>query len=192
VKTGRAATRNAFNTGTGTVQSAVGNYQISGRITSSSTYQDQFQEAVRSFLSASIGSNYIGYVSATGANNTGVYFGGKVALQSGPLRGTNQQSAITGNSPIMVAVYDYFPGVSTGGPIAVAFANSEGTVSGNYARLRFFDDYGSVTMEGQFDGNTFTGAFKYETKDIYNGTDQTLWGTMGDFQIPTCQFFVCQ
>jgi hypothetical protein len=177
-----------------TVQmSATTGVELRGAVTTSSSYQNLFQQAVSGLLNSTLPENYVGDVSATASNNTGVFLGGRVTIQGGIFRPSvpNQQLSIAANSSLLVAVYDSYS-LSTASPIPVYLTTATGTISGNYAKLVFYDKYGSITLDGQFDQNTFQGTFSYDNQVKYDGSGLGGAGTLGTFTLPTCQFFVCQ
>jgi hypothetical protein len=71
----------------------------------------------------------------------------------------------------------------------VGITGGTGTVSYGYgyasANLIFEDQYGTVQMSGYFDNTYFTGTLYYTNKQ----TNQQ--GTLGQFRVQTCGFFVC-
>jgi hypothetical protein len=90
----------------------------------------------------------------------------------------------------MIVVKDAFQN-QTVQPIPVYLTNASGEVSGNYAHLHFEDALGWVELEGQFDQSTFQGTISYDNKTHVSGGTPAA-GVLGNFSIPTCQFFVCQ
>jgi len=167
---------------------------LAGRVGASDSEQEVFNDAVRGFMNASIPEEYVGYVSATGRNNTGVFFGGRVFFATGGgLRATSgARMDIASNSQLLVVVYDAFPNQSNIDPLpAVYLVTGSGYVSGNVARLRFEDNDGFVELEGQFDQSTFRGTMSYSNYRRYNSNEPGGQGGLGSFEIPTCQFFQC-
>lgn len=191
---GRTA-RSGSTTG-GLNSSTSGISTLNGYVYADESYQDGFQDAVTGFLDASVPSEYVGFVSAMGRNNTGVFFGGRVALANGALRGaTNGQVAVQTGSRILITVYDEFTGTrdqsgQTIPPIPVYLPNASGYVTGNNAYLRFADDYGWVEMQGQFDASYFRGTITWDNQRRYDGQMGSA-GTLGSFEVPTCEFFQC-
>jgi hypothetical protein len=182
--------------GTAGQNAASAGLTLNGGIYTDASQQSAFQDAVGGFVNAIIDDQqYLGQVSATMQNGTGVLMGGRVNLASGTLRsaGTGQQSTINPNSVAYVAVYDGTKDTNGAAlpPIGRYFSNGAGTISGNYATLTFTDDYGTIRLEGQFDTTKFVGTFSYENQRRFDGTNPGAAGTMGTFQLPTCQFFTC-
>lgn len=172
------------------------NTTLNGYVYADESYQQDFQEAVVGFLDASVSSDYVGYVSAMGRNNTGVFFRGYVELANGPLRGAvNGQVNVQSGSKLVVVVMDEYTGQNDSSgvkipPFQVPFVNAQGYVSGNNALIRFQDDYGWVEMRGSFDNSYFRGTISWDNQRRYDG-QQGSAGTLGNFEVPTCEFFRC-
>lgn len=168
--------------------------QLNGVVFSEARYQEDFNHSVRDFLGASIPKEYIGYVSARAENNTGVFIGGQVDLANGQgLRSiVGSRMEITPSSRLVVAVYDYWPNQSGVEPIPpVYFTSSSGYVSGNSAELMFRDSYGYVKLSGQFNDQVFAGTISYYNERNHDGSRQSQPRVLGNFELPTCQFFRC-
>lgn len=76
--------------------------------------------------------------------------------------------------------------------VTISNAQSSGYVSYSannggaaYAEIIFKDDYGTVTMVGNFDNYYFTGDMNYENYVTHRE------GKLGQFRVSTCGFFVC-
>lgn len=165
--------------------------QMAGTVKVDPSYQDQFQEAVRGLLSTALPEDYVGYVSAVGAYNTGVFFGGRVIVQrSGPQGLSGAMSVIAPNSQIMVLVKDYFQNQSSSQPIPIYLSNATGEINGNSVHLVFQDQLGTIELEGEYNQSTFEGDMYYDNYKHYSGGTPAA-GVLGHFSIPTCQFFVC-
>lgn len=167
---------------------------LNGKVTSDSSYQTQFEQAVKDFLEGSMNPNYVGMVSSQGSDQTGVFVGGKIALQTGqalyPIN--NGRVDITPTSELFVAVYDKFQDQSNLAPIPpVYLKQSSGYVSGNNIYIDFWDGYGSVHLEGTFDHDYVRATFEFKTTRTYDGR-VGYSEPLGDLQVPTCQFFRCQ
>lgn len=181
---------------------------LNGNVTSSDA-QDLFREAVLDLvepLCAEIsGCNrdtWVGYVSPQ-ANGTGVFLGGRVEMQSGVLNpNSSTVMSIRTDSKLYAVIYDEFSGRPDASGQVVpyvsrAFTSATGQVQGNRATLCFADKYGIVQMEGTFNGQNFYGVFHYDTgiKNCSQVNQQPIGGHAGDlgqFHVPTCQFFRCQ
>lgn len=72
-------------------------------------------------------------------------------------------------------------------PISIIMAQGSGGASNGSARLTFSDSYGQITIQGTYNATTFTGTVGYS-----NTSGNRRSGTIGNFSIPTCAFFVCQ
>jgi hypothetical protein len=149
--------------------------------------QDDFNERVRDFMEASVEDrSYVGYVSGTpnDGTNSGVYIGGRVNVQG---------SSIDPRSQLVVAVFDAWPQEYGQVPALPQpyFTQAEGVIQGNEAHLRFYDDSGWVEMIGTFDSNNFVGEIYYDVQRTATG-QMGHAGLIGQFSVPTCQFFNCQ
>lgn len=167
--------------------------QLNAAVTSSTAYQNDFQEGVRDLLEAQVPRDYVGSVSADASNGTGVYIGGRVELMNGQRIGAmNGVASIAPNSELLVTVFDSFYTQQNLDPIPpIYFKQATGSISGNYVTIKFYDSYGYVEMVGQYDSSNFRGDFKYKTERTHDG--QPGWsGTLGSFSVPTCSFFRCQ
>ena len=192
--------RDARAVGTAGVAIAGAGISLNGWVIAPGGEQSLFQESVGGLISATVPESSLGYVSSSASGGTGVFLGGKVELQSGVYNsGSSANSTIRTDSKLMVAVYDEFvgrPDPQTGKPVpafVLAFAKAEGSVQGTHAVLKFIDDtYGWIQLDGYISGTTFQGEFKYWNYVLYDGTKPGYNGTLGQFQIPACQFFRCQ
>lgn len=171
---------------------------LNGNITASSGEQSVFQDALSGFAEGKYAPETLGYVSATYAGGTGVAVGGRVELQSGVLNmNSGAQSNVRSDGKVLVAIYDeYTNRVDASGelvgPLFRAFTSASGYVQGNHAVIRLQDDYGSIEMEGTFSGSSFYGTFVYDNVRRWDGGGQGAAGKLGNFHVPTCQFFRCQ
>ncbi len=177
---------------------ASSNIVLNGNVTAASSQQSAFQDVVSGFIEGRWAPEYLGYVSATASGGTGVYLGGRVELQSGALNVNNAvQMNIRTDSKVLVAIYDEYTGRpdSSGqqvAPMLRAFGSASGYVQGNRAYLKFTDEYGYIELEGTFSGQSFYGTFEYDNSRRWDGNGQGAAGTIGNFHVPTCQFFRCQ
>lgn len=168
-----------------------------GNVRAQASEQSLFQDSVTDFVGAMLAPEYLGYVSATGAGGTGFNLGGRIELQSGVLNTANStQVNVRTDAKLYVEIKDEFAGRadSTGAitpPITRGFSQSSGYVVGNRAYIKFTDKYGFVEMEGTFSSSSFTGTFRYDNATAYD-SGPTHAGLVGDFTVPTCQFFRCQ
>ncbi len=160
--------------------------------------QDLFQEAVVGLVDSKAPADYVGFVSAD-ANGTGVFLAGRVELQSGVLNvNSSTQMNIRSDSALVLAVFDEYTGrVAQDGkkvePFTFDYNQASGTISGNTVRsLTFTGPTGSVTLSGSFDSKYFRGTISYDNRIRYDGSSTGAAGTLGDFAVPTCEFFRCQ
>ena len=172
--------------------------KANGVVAAQASEQSLFQDAIIDFVTGMLAPEYVGYVSATASGGTGFYFGAKVELQSGVVNTANtQQVNVRSDAKLYIELRDEFTGRtdSTGAktpPITRGFSQASGYVQGNRAYLKFTDKYGFVEMEGTFDAQTFKGSFKYDNTTMWDGSGQGHAGPLGQFSVPTCQFFRCQ
>lgn len=174
--------------------------KLNGWVVTSPTYQTDFQDLVNGFVDAVLPPNYLGYVAADASGGTGVYIGGKVELQTGVLNtASTARMNIRTDSKIVVVIYDEYTGRTDASgkkvpPVQRYYYQASGYVQGNQVYLKFVHPkFGSVLLEGSFDGTTVTGDFSYDNSVRYDGsTTGTSAGTIGSFQVPTCQFFRCK
>jgi hypothetical protein len=168
--------------------------QLRGKVFSDAYNQSNFEQAVKGFLETDVRPEYIGFVSATpGQNNSGVFFGGRVAPSSGTLRNAQGYNiTVASNSRFVIQVFDAWAGNQSTTLIPpFVFSSAQGTISGNQVDITFYDNYGSVTLRGQYDQSVFRGWMSYDNKIKYDGTQPGAAGELGNFEIATCEFFVC-
>lgn len=166
--------------------------RLNGVVFSESYTEEEFRDYVQDLMEASMSDReMIGYVSPLAEGNTGVFFGGRVQLRAGPLQ-AGMRSEVAPNSRLVIGVFDMFPDVGQLPPLPQPFfVNAVGTVEGNEAHIRFEDDNGFVELIGTFDNQYFTGSMTYDVRRTVNGQTGRA-GKLGEFQVPTCEFFVCR
>ncbi len=170
---------------------------LAGYVTSASGYSDDnFQQSVKGLMNASIPENYVGYVSHTANDGrTGLFFGGRVSMNGGGVGSGN--GSIASNSRLLVEIFDQYTGQKDDAgniipPMKIYLTQASGTINGNYANIHFYDNYGSIDLEGTFDSQFFTGLFKYDNQVKYDGSGLGGSDSTGlAFKIPTCSFFQC-
>lgn len=166
---------------------------LTGRVYSDPNYQQEFQDAVTGFLSTDVNPQYVGLVSAAGQNNSGVFIAGRVVLSSGSLRSFSGAYAdVNPNSSFTIQVRDYssqYPNAPALPPFT--FSRAQGMIQGNQAQITFGDNYGSVTLTGVINQNTFDGEITFDNSVTFDGSRPGAAGTLGNFSIPTCSFFSC-
>ena len=168
--------------------------QLRGVVQADPSYQQDFQSVVAEFLSASMDPQYLGQVSSVNQNGSGVWIGGRVQVASGSLRNVGGQTVPVNAGSLIVAVYDYWgPQQQQLPPIPpVNLRNVQGQVNGNYAELIFSDDYGQVKMSGNYDQGYFQGEMQFRNLRRFDGSPASGEAfVLGNFKIPTCEFFVC-
>lgn len=168
---------------------------LNGIVHTDAQNQTLFQQAVGDFMEAVIDPQYIGYVSATGDQQTGVLAGGLIKLSNGAgvTVGTTQAS-IDPSSELFISVYDKFADQTNLAPLPPIYFHgtaASGTVSGNTVNIKFQDTYGWVQLQGQFDSQKANLTFTFETTRTWDGRTG-YGGTLGTLTVPTCQFFRCQ
>jgi hypothetical protein len=183
---------------TGTVWAAANGIVLNGNLTDAGVSQGIWQDAISGFTEAKYPPEYLGFVSTTASGGTGAFLGGRVELQTGVLNAVGSQSAnIRSDSKLLVEIHDeYTDRPDASGqlvkPLWRAFTGASGNVQGNRAIIRFTDEYGSVTLDGTFSGQLFYGTFEYDNARTWDGNGAGAAGTIGNFRLPTCQFFRCQ
>lgn len=170
---------------------------FNGVVWRAASAQAIFQDNINGYVDAAAKNPHVGYVSSTASGNTGFYFVARIELQSGVLNTTNTPRVdVRTNSQLVTVIYDEFTDrPDESGQVVPAirrgFDNVSGYVQGNRAYLKFTDAYGSITLDGTFNGTTYVGTFVYD--NTHSATDGVpAAGTIGQFQVPTCQFFRCQ
>ncbi|MEK7355608.1 MAG: hypothetical protein AAB250_04120 [Bdellovibrionota bacterium] len=174
--------------GTSTTQSGL---TLNGFVWSND--QAFFLEMVQDFMAGSLDPQYVGFVSATVENNTGVFFGGRVKFTGNQTLQTVNGAQLDGSSELIVSVFDYVPNQSPA-PLPPTYFKQldigKSYVNGNQAKLVFYDPRGFVEMNGQLDSEYFTGTFYFDTTVRWDG-QQGGAGQLGLFKVPKCQFFRC-
>lgn len=182
-----------------TVQWAQSNSIIAnGIVTANSSQQSLFQDAVKGYVDGFMLTENVGFVSATASSGTGYYFGAKVELKTGLLNQTSTpRTDIRTDSKLYVEIVDEYTGRLDGSgqkvpSITRGYSSATGYVQGNRAYIEFVDEKKNlVKMDGTFNGSTFIGTFEYDNTFSADGSS-TAAGVVGQFQVPTCQFFHCQ
>lgn len=182
----------------GNVWATANGIVLNGNLTDSAASQSSWQDAISGFTEAKYPPDYLGFVSTTASGGTGAFLGGRVELQSGVLNAVGSQSSnIRADSKLLVEIHDeYTDRPDSSGqlvkPLWRAFTAASGSVQGNRATIRFTDEYGSVTLDGTFSGQLFYGTFQYDNARTWDNKGTGAAGTIGNFRLPTCQFFRCQ
>lgn len=182
----------------GAVFAAANQVAVNGKLTDSSVSQSTWQDAVSGFIEGKYPPEYLGFVSTTASGGTGAVLGGRVELSTGTLNSAASTNAtIRADSKLLVEIYDEFTNRPDSNgrniePLWRGFTSATGTIQGNRAIITFTDEYGSVTLEGTFNGQVFYGIFEYDNVRRWDGGSEGAAGFIGNFSLPTCQFFRCQ
>ncbi len=170
---------------------------VSGSLTgqiyiTDASQQTGFQQAVQGFLSTDVPTEYVGTVSG---NGSGIRFGGRVSVTNGSIRtydGTN--AVIHSSSTMTIQVIDQAAQSRQTPPLpAVQFRQAQGQLMGNQAQITFGDAHGSITFAGVLNttANTFEGYVSYDNNIRWDGSSPGSAGSLGNFSVPLCSFFVC-
>ena len=153
--------------------------------------------ALRNLIGASKDMNLLGNVDPTGAGS-GFVFAGNIGVN---INSITSSVSVPANSEILFVIYDDKAVAKTDSPFAIGgFAPEKltGTITRTHATLVFGDSYGTITLDGDIQGDTSTslyqGNISFTNSQCYNGqacgagTSQSL----GTFKVYTCGFFLCQ
>lgn len=160
---------------------------------------NDFQDAVKGFLSANMAPEYIGFVEGDYRNTnqaTGFYFGGKVSTQQ-RFNPNGMNSSITSSGVFAIAVYDSFTGKTDEKgevlkPVSIRYTQIGGQVNGKSIHLEAADQLGRVILKGEVVGSNFEGRMYYINQETYNGAAPSLREEgIGWFRIPACSLFNC-
>jgi hypothetical protein len=157
-------------------------HELTAKVTAADA--TQFTEQVKSLLGASpnFNVNSVGTVS----NTTGVDIKGTVGIN--PQTGAFLATTILGQSKLVLIINDSYSTSGQAQPITINLFNvTTGGASGGKASLTFSDEMGSITVQGTYNASTFQGSVSFT-----NTQGNRRSGTLGQFTIPTCNFFVCQ
>lgn len=192
--------RNARGTSVGTRGGSPGSGSMTtqwGTITSSAGDQS-FDQSLSALVQPTLeGSNdpALGFVSSTANQPTSVVFWGQASMyaDSGAATSASLQGA---TARLHIEIWDS-NAVQSGGSISpfvihigydnTGFVSATGTTNGTTANLTFTDGYGSVYLQGNIQGSSFTGTIYYS-----NSLSGNQMVPLGQFNVPTCGFFVCQ
>lgn len=178
------------------------NAYLDGQIYRYSSWSNsEFESEVRSFLSASVPTSYVGSVSgdySTSTNSTGVFFGGQIAMSNGRFQ-QGVTGSISPSSNFLVAVYDSFTGQrdeegNVIPAIPVYVGNATGAIQYEYGnmvlRAEFRDSLGIVKLKGTISGSIMQGEVSYQNfQNADGGTPAS--GHLGWFQVNVCDVMVC-
>jgi hypothetical protein len=173
--------------GTGSTQSlpmGTGYMQgTTGRVYADQAYTDQFNNAVKALVSASMDPSKLGTVDPY----DGVRFSGFIAFNS---NGTLNFAG----SRLKLEIWDDIAVSGEDLPVTISFKTmTQGAVKNTgEATLLFEDAYGSIKFVGQISGNAFYGKASYVNKKHFDGKTKPFSGDLGDFEIASCGLFNCQ
>lgn len=138
----------------------------------------------------------LGYVSSQINDRTGVRFWGNAVTTGGT--GSAVRTFDPNSMMIHVEIYDDRTGMATenGGqraPIIVeispdtkGFIAAGGQISGSNVTLQFTDNIGTIYLDGDIQGQYFSGTISFSDGSTGNQPQQ-----LGQFEVQTCGFFHC-
>lgn len=160
----------------------------------SNSGEDQFNQEIKKFVSATINPVEMGRVSSTfeqqEATKTGVRFYGKVDVTVDGYINAN-------NSNLVLYIWDDKVGTAgTDGSKNPAYIVnythiSRATVNSQRATLEFEDNYSRLTLDGDYSSGTYEGSISYVNLTSYDSAIAASQGQLGVFRIRTCDFFRC-
>ena len=165
------------------------NVQNVGTIYDSSGAQYNFENMVKSFLSATISPYEVGSISSSPNAQTGVRFRGVMKLDA-------SGNVIGAQSNITISVYDSIWQMNkitnpNEQEIQVVFdPTKRATISGQFnlqsgeGTLTMQDNYGSVRLTGRIDANSFSGTVSFQNTASVLGSPAS--GNLGQFFIQRC------
>lgn len=181
---------NTFNPG----NTQTGQNRLWGAIFAGSLLSmEDFDYNLHDFVANIMSPTDLGYVSGNYTDSTGVRFWGYVEPSSGVLN-PNGMSNVTINSTraeLRIVIWDSYAGqVDSSGELITEVpvhirGGASGSITGNYATIRFTDKLGFIELSGYFDTNYFHGTVWFDNTNGYANY-------MGEFAVATCAFFRCQ
>jgi hypothetical protein len=165
---------------------------FNGQIGTQAAYGQEFTESVRGLYSMVLPEEYVGPVSPT----DGVRFFGQVRANGPISQAVNSGMRLDISAGrLAIQARDQWGGSNVEPLPAIPYDNASGYISGNYAEIRFSNPRGAVLLRGQFNQQEFIGVVEYENSYQANtggaASGYGAAGTLGDFRVPTCQFFSC-
>ncbi len=167
-----------------------------GEVITDQRYQDSFQKAVDYFVSVNLNPETdLGTVSASSGDSTGVRIQGYIETVKDANSATNGTINAT-KSKLQVAVWDSYieETKNSAEPVPAYIRNFQavsGSINGNAVQIVLQDEFGQVTLEGNFTAQWFTGSFKFANSKSYSPDVPARSATMGSFIVKTCGFFNC-
>ncbi len=161
-----------------------------GQVIVQDKYENDFQMAVKAFVSGTMDPQYLGHVPSQ-SNSRGMIFNGYVGING---NGTLDKE----NSQFILFITDEYTGKIDDTtkqeipPYYVQFKGlSNGAISGNQVDLIFKDEVGQIRLVGEVAGGVFYGGFYFTNfKSWDNKTPQN--GVIGEFNVDVCGFFSCK
>lgn len=160
---------------TGVVPGGNGNW---GRVFSS--YDNEFNIALKALVSASFDPSRLGYVNP----QNGVFIQGFIDA--------NQNTVNAYNSTLRIEIWDNYATSGQDSAIPISFSGARSAqISGNQMNLVFEDQYGAIVLTGYINGNTITGDISFKNYRSFDNVSQPREGVLGNFEVPTCSFLRC-
>lgn len=172
-------TNNNVNGVNGIVQGGSNAADAWGRVFSS--YDNEFNAALKALVSASFDPSKLGYVNP----QNGVFIQGFIDI--------NQNNINATSSNLRISIWDNYAQSSqdTEVPISFSSARSAQFLGNNEFNIVFEDQFGSVILTGIINGGTITGKIDYQNYQSFDNVTQPRSGHLGEFEIPTCSFIRC-
>jgi hypothetical protein len=155
----------------------------SANITFNESQKDLMREAVQVLVSPTMNADAVGDIRSISVS-------GNIGIQG------NQQLAT--DSSLQLVITDSYVGQTEDGatiePIVIRLrgtgvAQLSGTNGMGSANVSMTDEYGTITVNGTYNAQTFTGTVSFVNKTV--GFNNKSQGTLGQFSISTCAFFRC-
>lgn len=145
----------------------------------------QFENQVKSFVSATLDPQSLGTISGNINDKTGIDFRGTFQFDS-------QGKLVTTASSVTIKIFDSYVNQVYNGqtiqPYVVEFtAAAEGMINRTTRQfqVRFKDSYGEIVFQGQVNNSTVEGTVYYQNYTAVAGYQATS-GTLGSFKAYTC------
>ncbi len=110
--------------------------------------------------------------------------------------GVQSNGQVLNTSGLELVIRDSYTGTTDDGsviePITIRIQGASGTAINYQANLVFTDEYGTITVTGTYNAQTFNGTVNFQNRKSVQLNGKNLsGGTLGSFSIPTCAFFRC-
>lgn len=157
--------------------------------------QQEFQYRLDNFMSVSFDPvQNLGMVSGQHNADTGLRLRAetRAELSTGQPVMTNSTGSIRpGSGNIRILVWDDLAKQSGQGYQPV-FQLVSGQIQNNQVTLTFTDEFGTLNVVGQISNGYFLGVINYDNKQYWDGEMPGAANRLGEFYIPTCDYFRCQ